>query len=181
MRPLLTKSVLAVFVALAALVWSYQAGLFSKQTSSKPTSQAGISPGALYALSLSDLNGKPQNLGQWTNKPLVLNFWATWCAPCMEEIPLFIQAQNKYAQKGLQFVGIGIDNPEKMRALASQTGINYPLLAGQDDGMAFSGRCGNTLNILPFTAFIDRGGQIVEVVSGSVSEAKLEQLLAKIM
>jgi thiol-disulfide isomerase/thioredoxin len=166
MRPLLTKYTLVTFLVLAALVGGYKAGLFSSPASSKPTA---ISSGALYALSLPDLKGAPQSLGQWANKPLVLNFWATWCAPCMEEIPLFIQAQNKYAQKGLQFVGIGIDNPEKMRALASQTGINYPLLAGQDDGMAFSGRCGNTLNILPFTAFIDGIGLSIRSEAGAIA------------
>jgi thiol-disulfide isomerase/thioredoxin len=181
MRPLLSKSVLGILLTLAAVGWVYKAGLFSNPSAANKTSQASISPGALYALSLPDLNGTLQSLGQWTNKPLVLNFWATWCAPCMEEIPLFIRTQNQYADKGLQFVGIGIDSPEKMRTLAIQMGVNYPLLADQDGGMAFATRCGNSLNILPFTAFINRAGGIVAVESGALSESKLNQLLVKIL
>jgi thiol-disulfide isomerase/thioredoxin len=81
-----------------------------------------------------DLAGKAQALRQWQGKVLVLNFWAPWCPPCREEIPDFIRLQERHGQAGLQFVGVALDDPDKVAAFVDETGINYPILLGGDAG-----------------------------------------------
>src|SRR5574337_1673050 len=85
---------------------------------------------ALLDLALPDLAGKEQPLAQWRGKVLVVNFWATWCAPCREEMPEFIKAQSEYGAKGLQFVGIAVDQADKTEQFAKEIGLNYPTLVG---------------------------------------------------
>jgi thiol-disulfide isomerase/thioredoxin len=136
-----------------------------------------ISPAALYATQLSDLQGKPQPLGQWQGKLLVLNFWATWCAPCREEIPRLIEAQRKHAARGVQIVGIAVDSAEKAAAYSREMGIDYPLLVDESGGLALATRLGNRPSVLPFTALIDRQGRVSATVAGGVDQRRLEQML----
>ena len=75
---------------------------------------------------MPDVEGREQALGQWQGKVLVVNFWATWCAPCREEMPEFVRAQAELGGKGLQFVGIAVDQADKVRQFAQEIGINYP-------------------------------------------------------
>jgi thiol-disulfide isomerase/thioredoxin len=83
------------------------------------------------AVSFPDLTGKPQSLGQWQGKLLVINFWAAWCAPCREEMPALNRIHNKYAAKALQIVGIAADSAYKVCQFWKQTVIGYPLLIDQ--------------------------------------------------
>ena len=90
--------------------------------------QSGSGASMLLAQGFRDLGGAPRRLADWQGRVIVCNFWATWCAPCREEIPLLIAAQHKYAAKGLQLVGIGIDNAPKIVQFAKELKIDYPLL-----------------------------------------------------
>jgi thiol-disulfide isomerase/thioredoxin len=143
----------------------------------KPT----ISPGVLYATTFLDLSGKQRALGEWQGKVVVLNFWATWCAPCLEEIPLFVKLQSKYADKGLVFVGLAIDEGEKVGPYARKIGINYPILLGETDGAEFGHRVGNMSGSLPFSAVIDRGGKVVTTRLGIFKEEQLEKILVPLL
>jgi thiol-disulfide isomerase/thioredoxin len=131
----------------------------------------------LLATRLPDLNNRPQGVEQWKGKVLVVNFWATWCAPCREEIPLFIKLQEKYAAQGLQFVGIAIDQPEKVRPYAVELGMNFPVLIGDVDTIDLAKKLGNRAGVLPYTLIVGRDGKIVATEIGAVKEAKLEPLL----
>src|SRR5437867_6123922 len=93
---------------------------------------------ALFALSLPDAQGTRQSLNQWRGKVLVVNFWATWCDPCREEMPQFIQAQRELGPRGLQFVGIAVDQPDKVLQFAEELGLNYPALIGGYDAIELS-------------------------------------------
>jgi thiol-disulfide isomerase/thioredoxin len=130
---------------------------------------------------LVDLAGKAQALRQWQGKVLVLNFWAPWCPPCREEIPDFIRLQQRHGEAGLQFVGVALDDPDKVAAFVDETGINYPILLGGDAGAALSMAAGNRLGGLPFTVVFDRRGDAVATLTGGVTEARLEAIVRPLL
>ena len=132
---------------------------------------------ALLAARLPDLNGKSQALESWRGRVLVVNFWATWCAPCREEIPEFVRMQDRYRGQGLQFVGISIDQPDKVRDFAREFGINYPLLLGGPETLVLMREAGNRVGVLPFTLVLDRQGNVASRHPGALKEAKLEGIL----
>lgn len=132
-------------------------------------------------MTLPDLQNQPQQLAQWRGKVLVVNFWATWCAPCREEIPLFVKMQEKYKGKDLQFVGISIDQMDKTLEFSLSFGINYPSLIGTFDAVEVSRRAGNAKGVLPFTVFLDRNGRIVATESGGIKQDKLEFILGTLL
>jgi thiol-disulfide isomerase/thioredoxin len=86
--------------------------------------------GRVLKAQLADVKGASRSLEQWRGSVLVVNYWATWCAPCREEIPVFVRLQERYGSRGLQFVGIAIDQPDKVAEFAREFNINYPLLLG---------------------------------------------------
>ena len=135
----------------------------------------------LQQLTLPDAAGAPQNFGQWKGKVLVLNFWATWCEPCREEIPALIRTQQKFGANGVQIVGIGIDSAAKIRDFSKEYLINYPLTVGGLDQIDLSRRLGNKIGGLPYTLVIDRAGRVVKTKLGGISEAELEALLRPLL
>ena len=126
---------------------------------------------------VADVKGGTQSLEQWRGQVLVVNYWATWCAPCREEIPGFVRLQERYGSRGLQFVGIAIDQPDKVAEFASEFRINYPLLLGGLETIELLRQAGNRAGVLPYTLVIDRKGNIVRREPGGLKEARLESLL----
>jgi len=135
----------------------------------------------ILAASLPDLSKKPQAIGNWVGKVLVVNFWATWCAPCREEIPHFVRMQSRLGARGLQFIGVAIDNHDKVRSFAADFGINYPILVGQLDAMELSKLAGNKRGGLPYTLVLDRSGDVVSQHYGALSEETLEPIVEKLL
>ena len=132
---------------------------------------------ALLALSLPDTNGKSQSLGQWRGKVLVVNYWATWCGPCREEMPEFVRAQRDLGPKGLQIVGIAIDQPAKVIEFAKELGLNYPALIGSYDAVDIAKPLGNRLAALPFTVVLDRTGQVAHTQFGPLKPEQLRTIV----
>ena len=112
---------------------------------------------------------------------MIVNFWATWCPPCRKEIPEFIKLQEKYGQQGLIFIGIAIDQKDKVQAYSDEMGVNYPILLGELEAIELSKRAGNRLSGLPYTAIIDRSGKIVGSEVGGLTEAKLDALIKPLL
>ena len=135
----------------------------------------------LLALKLPDIGGNIHEIKQWQGKVVVVNFWATWCAPCREEIPLFIDMQRTLGDKGLQFVGISIDDVVKTRDFHKTFGINYPSLIGNFDTLDVSRKAGNAKGVLPYTVVMDRKGNIVTTELGGVKREKLEALITPLL
>jgi thiol-disulfide isomerase/thioredoxin len=135
----------------------------------------------LLALSLPDLDGTLQPLTQWRGKVLVVNFWATWCGPCREEMPEFVRAQREFGPKGLQFVGIAIDQRDKVALFAKEFGLNYPALIGGYDAMDIAKPLGNRLAGLPFTVVLDRQGRIVHTQLGPLKPTLLRSIVADLL
>lgn len=146
----------------------------SRQVTSE-TAQTNID--ALLKVTLPDLTGKPQPFAQWDGKVRVFNYWATWCPPCVEEMPLFSRLQEQYAAKGVQFIGIGMDEVEKMQAFVQKMPVAYPLLVGVTRP---SENPGLTVRGMPYTVVIDRSGKVAFSLYGAVKEAELEPVLRRL-
>ena len=136
---------------------------------------------SIFDMVLADLKGQPQGLGQWRGKVLVVNYWATWCHPCLEEMPGFSRLQDKYRDKGIQFVGISIDTASKIVEFEKTTPVSYPLLIGDIGVMENSAALGNTRQALPFTAVFDAQGHLSATKLGRYAEADLERLLLELV
>lgn len=130
---------------------------------------------------LPDLTGKKSRLSDWQGKLLVVNFWATWCAPCREEMPLLIKAQTKHQQQGLQVIGIALDEATRVRPFSADIGVNYPILVAGVDGLEMLREAGNDAGALPFTVYIDRAGKIIKASLGQVTEKDIEKILSSVM
>jgi thiol-disulfide isomerase/thioredoxin len=135
----------------------------------------------LMAASLPDMDGKSQALSQWRGKVMVVNFWATWCPPCLDEIPAFVRMQEKLGNQGLQFVGICIDNPAKVREFAARFRMNYPVLIGEMDAIELARVAGNEPGGLPFTVIMDRKGRLIGSELGGLTEQKLTAIIRPAM
>lgn len=129
---------------------------------------------AIATASFYDLDEKIQPLAQWKGKVLVVNFWGTWCPPCRDEIPEFIRYQKDHAQQGVQFVGIAIDQKNKVQAYVKEVGMNYPSLLGDLAGIDLAKRIGNKTGGLPYTVIVDRAGKVRTVHIGKMNFEMLE-------
>ena len=168
-----------LFAAVAIVSAAGGAGYYLWSTSG-PDSPGAVAE-RLYAARLADLRGGAQPLEQWRGRVLVVNFWATWCAPCREEIPVFVRLQARYGTRGLQFVGIAIDQADKVAEFAREFGINYPLLLGGPEILELLRQSGNRAGVLPYTLVIDRGGKVVSREPGGLKESRLEGLIAPLL
>ncbi len=146
-----------------------------------PTSTSGAALTRLMTKDYADLQGRPLSLKQWSGKVLVVNFWATWCPPCREEMPGFSRLQKKYADNGVQFVGIGVDDADKIVQFQKEFPVDYPLAVAELDAMSLTAELGNSTEGLPFTVFIDRTGHLRLAKVGRMSEPEVERQLAEML
>ncbi len=130
---------------------------------------------------LKDIEGKTRNMAEWDGKVLLVNFWATWCPPCKKEIPAFIELQEQYGTQGFQVIGLAIDDEESVRDYADTMGINYPIMAAELKAMEIARIYGNRVNALPFTAFVDREGKIIQTRPGEISKIYAEKIIKKLL
>ncbi|MFM8342374.1 MAG: TlpA family protein disulfide reductase [Methylomonas sp.] len=133
------------------------------------------------SFSLPDVGGQVQSGTQWLGKIVVINFWATWCSPCLKEIPEFIKLQDSYKQNDVQFIGIAIDDLESVEQYLASINNNYPQLIAGDSGIELSKQFGNNANAVPYTVIIDQTGKIVHRHSGELSGDQLAALLKPII
>jgi thiol-disulfide isomerase/thioredoxin len=129
----------------------------------------------LFAASLADLADKPAAMAAYKGKPLIVNFWARWCGPCREEIPELIKARGKYKGRGLEIIGIAIeDKAEAVREFAKAYEMDYPVVLAKEQGLPLMQALGNTRAGLPFTVAIDRKGNVVTKKLGVMRKTDIE-------
>lgn len=127
--------------------------------------------------SLPDIDGNMRQLSDWHGKGRLVNFWATWCAPCRREIPLLKQTQADHAADNVQVIGIAVDFLEQVQAYAEETQFNYPILVGQEDAMAAAEASGVDFIGLPFTMIIAPSGELLNTHIGEIVESHIEKIL----
>ena len=136
--------------------------------------------GALYAQSMNDAAGAPQALSQWKGKAMVVNFWAPWCAPCVQEMPELAALASELAGKNIGVIGIGIDSPTNIAQFAEKFKITYPLYVAGMRGTDLSRQFGNTAGGLPYTVLIGADGQVRKTYLGRIKFDQLKADLAKL-
>ena len=129
---------------------------------------------AFFAASFPGLDGQQQPMAQWKGKTIIVNFWATWCPPCLEEMPELSRVRAEYQDQGLVVLGISSDELDKIREFAQLTPVSYQLLSGDLDAMSLSESLGNNKGVLPYTAVIAPDGSIVKTYFGLVNQSLLE-------
>ncbi|HEX6296443.1 MAG TPA: TlpA disulfide reductase family protein [Burkholderiales bacterium] len=139
--------------------------------------QSGSGAARLLSASFLDLEGRTRRLREWRGQVLVCNFWATWCAPCREEVPLLVAATQHYAGKGLKIIGIAIDHADNIRDFAINYLINYQMLVGGSETIEIMRDLGNKATALPYTVLLDRSGRLAGQRLGAFRKEELAQVL----
>jgi thiol-disulfide isomerase/thioredoxin len=126
---------------------------------------------------LIDLAGKQRRLSEWDGKIVLLNFWASWCGPCREEMPLLDATRSRLASRGFEVVGVAIDDADAVQNFLKDSPVNYPILVADEDGDDPSVRYGDTRSVLPYSVLIGRDGRLIAQRAGNFSEDSLERWL----
>ncbi|MEN9821009.1 MAG: hypothetical protein RL176_912 [Pseudomonadota bacterium] len=125
--------------------------------------------------------GSASHEADWKNKVLVVNFWASWCPPCVEEMPALDKIQGEYDPKNMLIVGIGIDSPSNIRQFIETTIISYPIVLGGLGGNEINKMLGNPSGALPFTVVINPKGEIKSRKLGKISEDELRKMIKDVI
>lgn len=132
-------------------------------------------------VSLADADGRMHSLSEWRGKVLLLNFWATWCPPCREEIPMLNALQTQWGGQGVQVIGVALDDAAEVREFMRRTPLAYPSLIGGDDGAKLAERLGDLLGVLPFTVVVDATGKVAGQHLGEMNAEDAEDLLRPLL
>jgi thiol-disulfide isomerase/thioredoxin len=179
-RPALVTVALSAAAALGYV--SYRLLIADPQAASEvaPTEPSDTSAptlaDALPEFSLASLAGEPTSSGSWPGRPMVVNFWATWCVPCRREIPMLKQFQT--ANPTVQVVGIAVDRADAVASYAAEAQFNYPILVGEGDALAAATAFGAQVLVLPITVFTASDGAILDLHLGEVHAEHLENYTA---
>jgi thiol-disulfide isomerase/thioredoxin len=137
-------------------------------------------PARLPAFTLADLGGVPTPIARWKGKALVINFWATWCAPCRREIPMLGSIAAQWADRGVVVVGVAVDQAHAVASYARELKIPYPLLVGEQDALDVALSLGVDSPVFPFTVFTDNAGEIVALYIGELHPAQADLILSRV-
>lgn len=177
-KKLIMGGAVVIFV-IGAVIGNYAIKLLRQPPELSSATQSLIGA-PLPQFSLLGLDGVREDINQWQGKVRVINFWATWCPPCKREIPALIELQESYGRQGLQIVGIALDNSEAVRDYVETSGINYPILLG-DEAIEVSEKLGNDMGILPYTVIVDQLGNVAHVHYGEVERNTLDHEIKKLL
>ncbi len=168
------KAVAYAIVVVAALIAGISVSLYLHTQDPPNPAHSGI-----LAEPFTDLTGAPKTVGDWHVNVTLVNFWATWCAPCREEIPLFMTMLERYRERGFRVVGVAIDEVEAVNRFRDELLINYPLLILEHNVNTVMRRYGDGMAILPYSVLVDAQGNIAAKKLGAYEHQELDTLLAQ--
>lgn len=171
-RPVLLTAALSAAAVLGYLTYRVLTGPADSGDGDPAAAAPAPAVATLPDFSLANLEGEQQSIRSWPGKPMLINFWATWCAPCLREIPMLKELQT--ARRDLQVVGIAIDKPDLVAKFAADIEFNYPILVGEDEAWAAATALGVNIFALPFTIFTGGDGTILGVHTGELHAEHLE-------
>ncbi len=178
------RAALATAIALAAGIATFFVTRSLLEPEVRPSGpeqpSAAVIPEFRPEVTLADRDGRPRSLSEWDGKPLIINFWATWCAPCRREIPMLnaLAVDEQYA--GFEIIGIAIDFREDVLKYLERMPIDYTVLIGEQDGLTAARSFGMESIGLPFTAFTDRRGRIATIHVGELHLPQAQVILSAI-
>jgi len=174
---LVMTSVAVAIVAIGFGAYLRQSNLAEKSNPAIESANASLATGDDKILfQLMDVNGDLRQSSEWDGKARLINFWATWCAPCRREIPLLIATQEKFAADNLQIIGIAVDFPDEVAAYAEEAEFNYPILVGQEDAMAVAESSGIEFIGLPFTMVVSPAGDLIKTHVGEIVADHIDKI-----
>jgi len=175
----LQRSFLIPVIAIIALI----AGVFyfaARQPIeiAEPVQAVAVTPELVQypSFTLNDLQGNPRDFSEWNGRHRMLNFWATWCAPCRREIPLLKEFQTEQGDDGILIMGIAVDYADEVLRYAEAAEFNYPILVGQEDAMAVAESSGVQFIAMPFTMFVSRDGEFLSAYIGELHRSHLDNI-----
>jgi len=131
----------------------------------------------LPPISLPDVTGEERSVSEWYGRPVIVNFWATWCAPCRREMPLLQLAHDARGEKGPVVIGIAADRPEDVQSYVAESGYTYPILVGEQAALELSEEFGLEFLGLPFTVFAAADGEVLRIHVGEITAEQLDAYL----
>jgi thiol-disulfide isomerase/thioredoxin len=137
-------------------------------------------PETLPQVTLADRDGKQRTLSEWRGQPVMVNFWATWCGPCRREIPLLNELRGDYRNMKLEIIGIAVDFRDDVLQYVKENPISYPLLIGEEDGLAAVQAMGMAEPAFPFTVFADSQQRILMLKTGELHRDDAELILDRL-
>ena len=164
------RIVLGLAIAVVVLAAGYFVSVMKQQDIDTDSGPINVS------FKLSDLDGVEHDFAEWDGQHRILNFWATWCAPCRREIPLLKAFQDQHGADGFQVIGIAVEFPEPVIAYAKTADFNYPILVGEQDAMAVAEMSGISFVGLPFTMIVSRDGELVSAHMGEIHQEYLDDV-----
>ncbi|MFM9882415.1 MAG: TlpA family protein disulfide reductase [Burkholderiales bacterium] len=166
-----------IAVAAVAVV----AGIFVSQRSADAPVRSVLVGEQLDGAQFTDLSGRARSMSEWHGKVVLVNFWATWCAPCREEIPALQETRAAYMDKGFEVVGIALDRAELARGFAADFKIDYPVLIGEGDIIDLMRALGNKSGALPYSVVIDRQGRVSQRHLGLLSAKMMRDMVEPVV
>ena len=167
--------IIIVVVLVLAFVFRYFAGQSQSQNSGNASTLA------LFAASFPNEKGQSQSIKQYAGKIVVLNFWATWCEPCREEMPELSHLHDAYKNKNVVVLGIAVDDIANINEFLKTTKISYPLFAADDTGMNLAAELGNSKSVLPYTVIIKPDGSVAKSYFGRITKKLLEETIVTLI
>ncbi|MDH5445847.1 MAG: TlpA family protein disulfide reductase [Gammaproteobacteria bacterium] len=175
------KSLTILTIAALGLSAGFIANKMLNKPSVNPKKVETGTPEYAPAFSLKDLEDKLRHSKEWKGKVMMVNFWASWCPPCIREIPAFIKLQQDYKDKGLVIVGIAIDNKQNISDFTDPMDMNYPVLMAEKEGVPLAKAYGNRLGVLPYTVIIDRKGKIIYTHRSELTYEVAEKIIKPLL
>jgi thiol-disulfide isomerase/thioredoxin len=173
------------FAIAVLLLAAASAGFFGYRYWSNPSAarepDAAVADGRRPDFALRDVDGAVQAVSKWDGKVLLVNFWATWCEPCRREIPVLNELQAAYGERGVQVIGVAIDDVEEVRSFLKALPVTYPILVGEQDAVDALAGFGAEMTVLPYTAFVRRDGKIEKLHAGEIDRDTATDLIGGLL